>query len=124
MAVLVGILAPQFIKYVEKSRQSTDIKNGQELIQVVNAAAADAATTSATTDDINSGTITITTTAITATDAGTTAAITAAGLDTMKLKSSKWTASGTGGAGKVVITVTVAGDKITFTSDPTTFAIQ
>ena len=26
MAVLVGVLAPQFIKYVEKSRQSTDIQ--------------------------------------------------------------------------------------------------
>lgn len=27
MAVLVGVLAPQFIKYVESSRQSTDIDN-------------------------------------------------------------------------------------------------
>jgi type IV pilus assembly protein PilA len=27
MAVLVGVLAPQFIKYVEKSRESTDIQN-------------------------------------------------------------------------------------------------
>ena len=27
MAVLVGVLAPQFIKYVEKSRISTDIQN-------------------------------------------------------------------------------------------------
>ncbi len=26
MAVLVGVLAPQFIKYVEKSRESTDIQ--------------------------------------------------------------------------------------------------
>ncbi len=27
MAVLIGVLAPQFIKYVEKSRESTDITN-------------------------------------------------------------------------------------------------
>lgn len=31
MAVLVGVLAPQFIKYVESSRQSTDIQNIQQL---------------------------------------------------------------------------------------------
>ena len=27
MAVLIGVLAPQFIKYVEKSREATDIQN-------------------------------------------------------------------------------------------------
>ena len=27
MAVLIGVLAPQFMKYVEKSRESTDIQN-------------------------------------------------------------------------------------------------
>lgn len=31
MAVLVGVLAPQFIKYVEKSRISTDIQNMEQL---------------------------------------------------------------------------------------------
>ena len=31
MAVLIGVLAPQFIKYVESSRQSTDMQNVQEL---------------------------------------------------------------------------------------------
>lgn len=31
MAVLVGVLAPQFIKYVEQSRQSTDIQNVEQL---------------------------------------------------------------------------------------------
>ena len=31
MAVLVGILAPQFIKYVDKSRASTDMQNLQEI---------------------------------------------------------------------------------------------
>lgn len=41
MAVLVGVLAPQFIKYVEKSRQSTDISNLDSIKQVVEAYYAD-----------------------------------------------------------------------------------
>ena len=35
MAVLIGLLAPQFIKYVNRSRYSTDVKNGQEIATVV-----------------------------------------------------------------------------------------
>ena len=31
MAVLVGVLAPQFIKYVEQSRRSRDIATAQEI---------------------------------------------------------------------------------------------
>lgn len=31
MAVLIGILAPQFIKYVEQSRRSKDIQNADQL---------------------------------------------------------------------------------------------
>jgi type IV pilus assembly protein PilA len=41
MAVLVGILAPQFIKYVEKSKVSTDIKNAQEIATALQVGAAD-----------------------------------------------------------------------------------
>ena len=41
MAVLVGVLAPQFIKYVEKSRQSTDLTNLDSIKQVVVAYYAD-----------------------------------------------------------------------------------
>lgn len=41
MAVLVGILAPQFIKYVEKSRKSTDVKNVQEMVTAIQVYAAD-----------------------------------------------------------------------------------
>ncbi|MEI3592763.1 MAG: prepilin-type N-terminal cleavage/methylation domain-containing protein [Lachnospiraceae bacterium] len=32
MAVLVGVLAPQFIKYVEQSRKSTDIQNVASIV--------------------------------------------------------------------------------------------
>lgn len=41
MAVLVGVLAPQFIKYVEKSRESTDITNLDSIKQVVESYYAD-----------------------------------------------------------------------------------
>ena len=35
MAVLIGVLAPQFIKYGEKSRQSTDITNLDSCVSAV-----------------------------------------------------------------------------------------
>ena len=35
MAVLIGLLAPQFLKYVQRSKYSTDIKNGQEIATVI-----------------------------------------------------------------------------------------
>ena len=42
MAVLVGVLAPQFIKYVESSRQSTDIDTVAEFKSAAEAYVADA----------------------------------------------------------------------------------
>ena len=42
MAVLVGVLAPQFIKYVESSRQSTDIDTIAEFKSAAEAYVADA----------------------------------------------------------------------------------
>lgn len=35
MAVLIGLLAPQFIKYVNRTRYSSDVKNGQEIATMV-----------------------------------------------------------------------------------------
>jgi type IV pilus assembly protein PilA len=35
MAVLIGVLAPQYLKYVEKSRQSADLDNYQTIITAV-----------------------------------------------------------------------------------------
>ena len=52
MAVLVGVLAPQFIKYVEKSRQSTDMQSVTALKNAVEAEVADK-------DDAASVTITV-----------------------------------------------------------------
>lgn len=41
MAVLIGVLAPQFIKYVESSRKSTDIQNVSEIVTAINTYCAD-----------------------------------------------------------------------------------
>ena len=41
MAVLIGVLAPQFIKYVEKSKESKDISNLDSCVSVVQAYYAD-----------------------------------------------------------------------------------
>lgn len=41
MAVLVGILAPQFVKYIEQSRESKDLKTMEEIKKAVEAYAAD-----------------------------------------------------------------------------------
>lgn len=41
MAVLVGVLAPQFMKYVEQSRKSTDIQNAEMIRDAILADIAD-----------------------------------------------------------------------------------
>lgn len=41
MAVLIGVLAPTFIKYVEQGRRSTDIQNAEEIKTAIEADMAD-----------------------------------------------------------------------------------
>ncbi len=41
MLVLVGILAPQFVKYVARSRQAADVTNAQEIAAAIDAVTAD-----------------------------------------------------------------------------------
>ncbi len=41
MAVLIGVLAPQFIKYVERSRESTDLQNVEEMKTAIETYVAD-----------------------------------------------------------------------------------
>lgn len=48
MAVLIGILAPQYLKYVNNSKVSTDITNAQELATAFNVALADGVALSST----------------------------------------------------------------------------
>ena len=103
LAILVGILAPQYTKYVEKSRKAADASNLENLVTVFKTAASDS------TDTIKAGTY-----EITITDANTTiapAANSAAGASTTanlkdvfnefagndwantKLKSKNWTSN-------------------------------
>lgn len=41
MAVLIGILAPQYVKYVKQSKVSTDITNAEEMVTAINVALSD-----------------------------------------------------------------------------------
>ncbi len=47
MAILAGVLAPQFVKYIGRSRKSTDIQNAQQIATAISAEFADTATTAA-----------------------------------------------------------------------------
>ena len=44
LAILVGILAPQYTKYVEQSRKSADVNNMEELVKAVEVYVIDSAT--------------------------------------------------------------------------------
>lgn len=41
MAVMIGLLAPQYVKYVEKSRKAKDDKLASELLELANVIASD-----------------------------------------------------------------------------------
>lgn len=44
MAVLIGILAPTYMRFVKRSKVSTDITNAQEIASAINVAVTDGAT--------------------------------------------------------------------------------
>lgn len=60
MAVLIGVLAPQFIKQVEKSRESTDLQNIEEIKTAIETLAAEKESAITATINWKSGTITVT----------------------------------------------------------------
>lgn len=43
MAVLIGVLAPQYLKYVKSSKVSTDVTNAEQIATAINVAVADQA---------------------------------------------------------------------------------
>lgn len=94
MAILVGLLAPQYIKYVEKSRKSADASNLSELVNALQVYAADADENLPA--DEYYITITKTNTTVTAkTEANSAKAVeaviaTAPDYATISLKSNKW----------------------------------
>ena len=116
MAVLVAILAPQFIKYVEKSRQSADVKNSQEMVSAVQAYAAD---TGLTASDSTGTVITFATDGTTVAGTNKTAidaALSDAGVANGKLKSTNW-----GDAGVTITVKTDANGNPSFEYGPSTF---
>lgn len=118
MAVLVGILAPTLIKYVDKSRRSTDVKNASEYMSAIQTYASDHEEMAG----ISGATIVLTTTGATVSDDNIQAALVDAGLTSgakdggnsaMKLKSKSW--------GDVTISVTIGNDmQPSFTASNTT----
>lgn len=99
MAVLVGVLAPQLIKYVEKSREATDIQNCDSIATSIKAYFADkegytgkVTVTVPKTKPATGKAVTAVAT-VTTSDADTKviAALNDAGLDDTVLKGSKWT---------------------------------
>ena len=87
MAVLIGVLAPQYLKYVEKSRESADLSNYQEVISALQVYASDSSNTTA----LTAGTISFAKNAVPS--ATTTNAITVlqnANISKMKMKSTAY----------------------------------
>ena len=91
MAILVGALAPQYMKFVERSRKSTDVQNVAAIKSALEVYAADPMVT---TNALANGKVTITTTekAVDTTNAtgNGNAALAAAGISNLVLKSTKW----------------------------------
>ncbi len=81
MAVLVGVLAPQLMKYVEKSREATDIQNCDSIASALKAYYADKEDQ---TDDV---TINVTSTGVSETSDP---AVKDAGMVKTKLKGKNW----------------------------------
>ena len=86
MAVLIGVLAPQFIKYVEKSRETTDIQNLDTCVSAVRTYYADKDMSA----DVE---ITIDGDVFVTNEATASESLTDAGCANTKLKSSKWGAT-------------------------------
>lgn len=97
MAILIVVLAPQYLKYVERSRNSTDLQNATEMVTAIQTYAADPEVANAfVKDDEFTITVTATTTSFGSNSGDTKAqaALTGAAIDynsiTCKSKN-KWT---------------------------------
>lgn len=92
MAILVGALAPQYMKFVERSRKSTDVQNVAAIKSALEVYAADPMV--ATADALGTGSVKITTTETPVSETNASGngnkALAAAGISSLLLKSSKW----------------------------------
>lgn len=131
LAILVGILAPQYTKYVEKSRRSSDVSNLESLVKAAQVAAAD------TDYDIPAGTYTITIgTGGTTVTPGTGSSTSTADVDKLKaslteyagneytntkLKSKRWKGVSGIANNEISATIVISSDsKVTVTYTPST----
>ncbi len=103
MAVLVGVLAPQLIKYVEKSREATDIQNCDSIATTLKTYYSDK---EGAPDTIK---VTVSKDADPVIDPTAQTPLADTGLETTRLKGTKWT-------GNIVITYTSATGKITYSA--------
>lgn len=114
MAVLVGVLAPQLIKYVEKSREATDIQNCDSIASTLKSYYSDKETyPEKVTVVLTSGAAA----SVAATDSQTSEALTDAGLNATKLKGKNWndiTIEYTPADGKVLYKVTYQANKTNY----------
>lgn len=103
MAVLIGVLAPQYLKYVERSRESADLDNYDAIVSAIEIYNSDPANTPIT----GSIEFTAINTAPSVSDTAITTALSSNGVNisNVKTKSTKY------GAGKIEI----AADKVTIT---------
>lgn len=88
MAVLVGVLAPQLIKYVEKSREATDIQTCDNIATALKTYYADEEVAASATATATKVTVTLSKTVL---GTGADAAVKDAGLTKAKIKGTKWT---------------------------------
>lgn len=117
MAVLVGVLAPQLIRYVEKSRESTDIQNCDNIVTALKSFYADKDDAPATV------VVTLTTSANPSVvpasgskldDAAADNPLNQAKLTTTKLKSKKWTTTDGGTTEGISITYNTGTGEVTY----------
>ncbi len=122
MAVLVGVLAPQFLKYVERSRKATDVDNMQAVITAIQVYAADPDVTTNKIQASKNATLTFATAGLTVAGDNSTAvdaALTSASIDktNLKMKSTDYSS--------IVITVTADASGVpTFSVANTELATQ
>lgn len=116
MAVLVGVLAPQLIKYVEKSREATDIQTCDNIATALKTYYADEEV------DKSAANNKVTVTLSSASEVGTSEkAIVDAGLQTAKIKGTKWTGNITIEYDKAEGTITYTGDSPYYHADKDQF---
>lgn len=117
MAILIVVLAPQYLRYVERSRNSTDMQNATEIVTAIQIYAADPEANPAITTGDDGATITVGPTGTTSANTNINAALTSAGISTTDIQCSsrtEWTT--------YTITVNVASDgNVSFGYAPAAF---